>query len=208
MVLAGCGIHPGAAAVVESASISHDEVDDVALAVCSANLATSRDNNQPEPQLGSRGARQVALQILIETQLSRQFGEHEGVEADPNQVSQAIAQNEPVLNLIPPDQRETFREALRDYAEGQLIVLQVGQDSLGGQATDEEAIQRGMRLRRDYVKTLDVEIDPRYGTFEEGRYTRGIPALSVPASDRAKAGSLEDPSPTFVAELPDTQQCS
>ena len=41
-MLAGCGVHPGAAAVVGSDEISTSEVDDVAVAVCSANLASAR----------------------------------------------------------------------------------------------------------------------------------------------------------------------
>lgn len=206
-VLAGCGLHPGAAAVVESQTISHDRVDEIATAVCTANVATSRMSNQPPATLPMRGARQVALQILLETELSHQFGEHEGVEATPQEVSQAVAQNEAGLNLLPPDQRATFREALRDYTEGQLIVRDIGQEALPGQASQQQAIEEGMRLRGEFVQTLDVEVDPRYGRFDEGRYQLGGTELSVPASAFARAGAREEPGDAFVAQLPDSQQC-
>lgn len=207
-VLAGCGLHPGAAAVVESTTISHDEVDDVALAVCSANLATARASNQPLPTLPSRAAREVALSILLDTELSQRFGEEQGVQANAQQVSQAVAQNETGLAMLPEDQREDFRTALRDYAEGQLMLIEVGRESLGSRVSDDEAIAEGARLRAEYVAGLDVEVDPRFGRFEEGMFQRGGSALSVAASDSARAGDTDEPDPGFVATLPASQQCS
>lgn len=206
-VLAGCGLHPGAAIVVGSTTISHDEVDDVALAVCSANLATARASNQPLPTLPSRGAREVAVSILLDTELSQRFGESQGVEANAQQVSQAVAQNENGLALLPEDQREDFRTALREYAEGQLMLIEVGRESLGRNASEDEALAEGVRLRNEYVDGLDVEVDPRYGRFEDGTFKRGGTSLSVPASDRAQAGDQDQPDEGFVAELPASQQC-
>ncbi len=207
-VLAGCGLHPGAAAVVGSSTISHDEVDDVALAVCSANLSSSELTGQPARALPSRGAREVALQILLETELSQQFGEHEGVEANPQQVSQALAQNDSAIGMLPEDRREDFRNALQEYAEGQLMLIEVGKESLGGEVSDDEAVAEGTRLRNEYVDTLDVEVDPRYGRFEDGAFKRGGTSLSVPASDRARAGDRAQPNDAFVTSLPASQQCS
>jgi hypothetical protein len=207
-VLAGCGLHPGAAAVVGSETISHEQVDDVALAVCSARLAQAKVSGQGQPTLPTRGAREVALQILLESELSQQFAEHEGVEANQQQVSQAAAQNETGLAMLPADQRADFREALRDYTEGQLVLIQVGRDSLGDDVSDQEALAEGNRLRAQYVDTLDVEIDPRYGRFENGTYKRGGTSLSVAASREARAGDRAEPGTAFVADLPASQQCS
>jgi hypothetical protein len=56
-LLAGCGVvHPGAAAVVGSDTIPDHRVDDVAVAVCSANLASARASNAALPTLPTRGA--------------------------------------------------------------------------------------------------------------------------------------------------------
>jgi hypothetical protein len=163
---------------------------------------------QPSRALPTRGAREVALQILLETELSQQFGEHEGVEANPQQVSQALAQNESALAMLPEDRREDFSNALQEYAEGQLMLIEVGKESLGGEVSDDEAVAEGTRLRNEYVDTLDVEVDPRYGRFEDGTFKRGGTSLSVPASDRARAGDRAQPNDAFVTSLPASQQCS
>jgi len=205
--LAGCGLTPGTAAVVESTTITHEQVDDVALAVCSANLASAEAGGQPAPTLATRGAREVALQILVESELSQQFGAAEGVEASRQQISQAVAQNESGIAMLPEEQQEDFRGALRDYAEGQLILIEVGRASLGGEVADAEAIAEGSRLRGEFVESLHVEIDPRYGRFEEGTFQRGGTSLSVPASAEALAGSQAQPGDAFVAALPASQQC-
>jgi hypothetical protein len=207
MVLGGCGLHPGTAAVVESTTISHDRVDEVAEAVCSANLASARASNQPLPTLATRGAREVAVQILVETELSKQFGEAEGVEPNRRDVSQAVAQNETGIAMLPEQQQETFRTALREYAEAQLILIEVGRKSLGGQVPDDQAIAEGSRLRNEFVGTLDVEVDPRYGHFEEGAFRRGGTSLSVPASQQALQGSRPQPDEAYAAALPASQQC-
>ena len=96
---------------------------------------------------------------------------------------------------------------IRDYAEGQLILIEVGRASLGGEVADEEAIAEGNRLRGEFVESLHVEIDPRYGRFEEGTFQRGGTSLSVPASAEALAGSQAQPGDAFVAALPASQQC-
>ena len=205
--LAGCGLTPGAAAVVESSRISHDRVDDVAVAVCSANLASAQASGQPAPSLATRGAREIALQILLETELAQQFGEHEDLEPDQQQVSEAVAQNEAGIGLLPEGQREDFRTALREYTESQLIVVEAGRQALGPDAAVEEAAAKGNELLGEFVQTLDVEIDPRYGRFEDGRFKRAGTSLSVPASREARAGSKRAPGDAFVAALPASQQC-
>ncbi|HLN78576.1 MAG TPA: hypothetical protein VK204_16140 [Nocardioidaceae bacterium] len=207
-LLAGCGVHPGAAAVVGSDEISTSEVDDVAVAVCSANLASARASNATLPTLPTRGARQLAMQILLEGELSRQFGEHEGVSANQQQVSQALAQNEQGFAMLPADQRDDFKNALKQYAEGQLILLEIGKQKLGKDASDNDAINEGKRLRDEYVKSLDVQIDPRFGRFENGAFKPGGTSLSVAQSSTARAGDRAKPADAFVAGLPSSQQCS
>lgn len=205
--LAGCGLTPGTAAVVESSTISHDRVDDVAVAVCSANLASAEASGQPAPSLATRGAREIALQILLETEIWHQFGEHEGVEANQQQVSEAVAQNETGIALLPKAQQEDFRTALRDYTEGQFILVEAGRQALGPDAGIEESAAKGGELLGEFVQTLDVEVDPRYGRFEDGQFKRGGTSLSVPASREARAGAKREPGDAFVGALPASQQC-
>ncbi len=206
-LLAGCGIHPGSAVVVGSQSISHQEVDDVATAVCAAQVAQAKVSGQQAQPLGMRGAREFAVQILLESELSRQFGAHEGVKPDQQQVSQALAQNEASIATLPEDEQQDFRNALRHYLEGQLMLIEVGRDSLGGSPSDDEAIAEGTRLRNQYVDSLDVEVDPRYGSFVKGAFKRGGTSLSVPASKEAKAAEFDQPDASYLGTLPASQQC-
>ena len=208
-VMSGCaGMYPGAAAVAGSETITHDEVDDLARAVCSANIASAQLSGQPAPTLASRAARETALQILIETELSQQFGARRGVEASQRQVSQAIAGSENGIAMLPTEQRADFRTALRAYTEGQLMLIEVGRRALGPAASDEQAIAEGRRQRSMFVDTIDVEVDPRYGRYEDQRFKPGGTSLSVPASAEARAAERAQPSPTYVASLPASQQCS
>ncbi len=208
MALTGCaGMHPGSAAVVDSSTISHDKVDRVAEALCAANISSAEAQGQPAPVLASRGAREAALQILLDSELSRMFGEEVGVSASPQQVSQAVAANAQSIALLPEDQKDNFRDALEEFATGQLILIEIGRRSLGPGASDDQAIAEGQRLRQEFVEGLEVEIDPRFGTFEEASFKRGGTSLSVPASERARAGDRAQPSDAWVSELPATQQC-
>jgi hypothetical protein len=207
-VLAGCGLHPGAAAVVGSETISHERVDDIAVAVCRANVAGAEASGQAMPPLPSRGARELAVEILVETELTHQLGQREGVEADKQAVAQAVAQNESGLAALDPQQQEDLRSALRDYAEGQFMLIELGRQTLGAQVGEQEAIAEGQRLLAEYAATVDVEVDPRYGRFEDGAFQRGGTSLSVPASETAKQGDQARPSDTYIAELPASQLCS
>lgn len=206
-LLAGCGTHPGAAAVVGSDTISQEEVDDVAQAVCAANLATAKAQNQPLPRLATRGAREVALQMLLDAELSHQFAETKDVTANPQQVSQALASNEAGFALMPAQEREDLRNALRGFVEGQLMLMEIGRQSLGADTSQDEAIAEGSRLRDQYVKELDVEVDPRYGSYQNGALTRGDEQLSVAQSTTARAGDKAQPDQGFVEALPASQKC-
>lgn len=206
-LLAGCGIHPGSAVVVGSTSISHETVDDVADAMCESQLAQARAQGQQPQALGMRGAREVAVQLLLDSELSQQLGEHEGATADQQRLSQTLAQAEAGAGALPEEQREVFLDALRQYVEGQLMLIEIGRESLGGNPADDQAIEEGTRLRTQYVSSLDVEVDPRYGRYEDGTFERGGTALSVPAPDEAKAADFQQPDGSYIGTLPESQQC-
>ena len=211
VVLTGCaGLHPGSALVVGSQTVTHGSVDDLAAALCSANVAQAQ--GQVAPALPTRGARESAVQILLDTALSQQFGAEAGVEPNQQQVSQALTQNEQGVALLPEDQQEGFRVVLKEYAEGQLMLIEAGRQSLEDndvtEISDDQALAEGQRLRTEFVAGLDVEVDPRYGSFVRGTIQPGTSSLSVPASDEAMAGTRAEPGPAFVSALPASQKCS
>lgn len=209
LVLSACELRPGVAAEVGDRTISKEQVEDVAAALCAANLTPGPGGQTP--QLPSAGARAGALQVLLDAELARQFGEAEGVSADPRQVSAALAQNEPGIAALPEDRQDAFRDTLRVFTEGQLMLIEVGQRSLLADGTTEftedDAFAEGRRLQLEYVEGLDVTVDPRFGAFTEGQLVPGTPSLSVAQSEFAvAAGAGNDPS--FAAQLPASQLCS
>lgn len=214
LTLTGCGaLQPGVAATVGSATITHDEVDRVARALCSANTSGAAAQNQPAPELATAGARQAALQVLVESELSRMFGESEGVEPNDQEVSAAVAQNEAGIALLPESQRGDFRDALQQYTEGLLTLTEIGKESLaeqgqGGQVPDDAALSEGTRLRAEWASNVDVKLDPRYGSYSEGTIKPGDRALSVATSEDARAATAAEPPPGWVQSLPASQKCA
>lgn len=212
MALAGCGLTPGAAAVVGDETITTEEVDDAAQALCAANIAGAEARGQTAPQLASRGARQGALQVLIESELTHQFAASRGVEANQQQVSQAIEANQFGLSQIPAAEREDFEELLRGFAESQAMLVEIGRASLAeqGQAepTDQEATAEALRLRQQWAADHgQVEVAPKYGDYVEGNLQPDGGSLSIPVSERAREGAKADPSGSWVAGLPASQKC-
>ena len=209
-VLSACQVHPGAAAVVGDQEISTQRVDAVAQALCSANRGASQ-SGQPASDLPSRGARQGALRVLIDSALAEQFGQAKGVHPDQEQVSAALAQNAEGISALPAGEQEAFRAALKEYAEGQLMVIEAGRQSLIAQGksspTDEEALAEGEKLRTAFAKDIEVDVDPRYGTYSNGNLRAASGSLSIPVSARAFDGQSSDPSAAWVASLPTAQKC-
>jgi hypothetical protein len=196
LALSACSAHPGAAAVVGSDTISESRVDDVALALCSAQTASQTGASQ---DLAGRAARQGALAVLINGKLSKQYGDANGLEPDQSQVSAAV---------------DAFSDTLREYAEGQLVVAAAGTDELrkrgAKSVTQEQALAAGTKLRDTWVrKHVKVKVDPRFGRFTQAgtlAFTSG--SLSSPVSDQAAAGAKQQPASTWVSTLPTTQKCS
>jgi hypothetical protein len=209
LALSGCGLHPGAAAVVGDTTITGAEVDDAAAALCSANITGAKAQGQPAPDLASRGARQAAVQLLVDTELSHQFGEEKGVDPARSQVSAALQQNQQTLDQLPASRQPAFEDLLRSYAEGQLMLIEIGRQSLADSSADDNAaLSEGTKLRNKWAKSVDVEVDPRYGTYDQGTLTPASGSLSVPVSQRATAGANADPAAGWVAGLPMSQKCA
>ena len=212
-VLTGCGAYPGAAAVVGEERISTDTVDDAAAALCSSTVSAAAAQGQPRPDLPSRGARSAAIQLLLDNELSRQFGEAEGIRVDQEAVSAALAQSAGQINLLPQPERADFRALFKGFQESQSILDQAGTASLAeqgnGNPAPEEASAEGMRLRNEWAtkQGIEVEVDPRFGEYANGTVTPKNGSLSIAASDRARQGASEEPGQAWTAGLPMSQKC-
>jgi hypothetical protein len=210
LVLSACSVHPGVAAVVGHDSITDSRVDQVAGALCSAQAGAATSGQQG---LASRAARQGALDVLINADLSRQYGASQGVEPDAKQVAAALAAQEKNISALPTKDREPFRQTLHDYAEGQLMLIEIGRRQLTAQGkqnvSDQQAVSAGTALRNKWAaKHADISVDPRYGEFAKGSLQGKSGSLSVAQSSRAEDGDSPDPSAGWVASLPAAQKCS
>ncbi|QNN51605.1 SurA N-terminal domain-containing protein [Nocardioides mesophilus] len=210
--LAGCGMHPGAAAVVNGSEVSEGRVDDAAVALCSANITGAAAQGQQVPVLPLRGARQAALQLIVESKLAEQFAAEKGITVDQSQVSQFVEQNQQGIAALPEAQRQDFRDLLTGYRTAQLIFIAAGKESLASQgnprASDDQAEAEGRKVFSAWAKDADVEVDPRFGDYTDGSLVPASGSLSIPVSASAKAGAAAEPSDAWKAGLPVSQRCS
>jgi hypothetical protein len=211
VLMTACSTHPGSAAVVGSESITDAKVDEVALALCAAQAGGGSGQQQPQ-DLASRAARQGALDVLINSTLSRQYGESQGVEPDQEQVSAALSANAQNIAGLPGEHRSAFKETLRAYAEGQLMLIELGRRQLAksgtANATEEQAVAEGTKLRNAWAaKHADVSVDPRFGEYSKNALLSKSGSLSVATSKSATDGGSPDPSPGWIASLPASQKC-
>jgi len=181
--------------------------------VASALCAAQRGGQSGGQDLASRGARQGALDVLINSALSRQYGASQGVQPDQEQVSAALAANAQNISGLPPEHRQDFKDTLREYAEGQLMLIEVGRRELAKSgtknATEQQAVSEGTKLRNAWAaKNAEVTVDPRFGEYRKNALLPKSGSLSVAASQSATDGDSPDPSPGWVASLPANQKCS
>ena len=209
LALSACSAHPGSAAVVGDESISDSRVDDVASALCAAQ-GGGQSGGQA---LAARGARQGALDVLINSSLSRQYVASQGVQPDQEQVSAALAANAQNISGLPAEHRQDFKDTLREYAEGQLMLIDIGRRELAKSgtrnATEQQAVSEGTKLRNAWAaKNAEVTVDPRFGEYSKNALLPKSGSLSVAASKSATDGGSPDPSPGWIAALPASQKCS
>ena len=207
--LTACTAHPGAAAEVGSDRISDGHLDQVASALCSAQNIQS---GIPQP-LSSRAARQGALSVLVNSELSLQYGRAKGIEPSQQQVSGAVAANQQTLNSLPTAEQAAFEDTLRKYSEAQLIAIEAGKRALASKGTTIPSAQQALTAGQQVVQAwarrhVDVSVDPRYGRFVDGALQPASGSLSVAASSQAVAGASANPGQSWVSSLPANQKCS
>jgi hypothetical protein len=210
MALAGCSaLSPGVAADVDGHTFSTADVDDLADALCAVNAAQPSEG---AAEISGRQVRGAALNRLIQVQLAEQLGEEEGLRPDEGTVAQQLKGVEDQLADVPDDQLAAFMDSYAEYVRGADVVTQLGRRSLEEQGQenvdDTAALAAGSALLQEYAQDADVEVDPRFGSFEDGQVVPGDGSLSVPVSASAVDGVAPEPPPGFVSGLPPTQKCA
>jgi hypothetical protein len=207
LLLSSCGGNaPGVAATVEGDRITDEKVDEFAQVLCSLGGLPGGESGTP-----TRTARFSSLQILVANELADDI-------ADVDDVDQAgVALTVESLNAgretVPEEVRDTFDEVVQEFAVAQQAILELGRESLeegegdAAAINEEAAFAEGDRLRAEYAAEADIEVDPRFGTVEDGVVKPADGSLSVPVSELAVQGSAEQVEDGFATLLPATQKC-
>ena len=157
LVVSGCGTHPGAAAVVDGQRISENEV---ARAIEDFTAVTGQPVDAP-----------MMLGTLIVAPIMVDVAAQHGVAASDAEAA-ALLDEQAQLN---------DREAPEDYSQGvlQVATMTIVQQGLA-QASDPEGVVNEITER---INSADVEVSPRYGTFDPSGgqiATEPLPWIAAP----------------------------
>jgi hypothetical protein len=210
LLLSSCGNGaPGVAAAVGDSRISDQEVDDFAKVLCSLGAVQGTEAGTP-----TRSARFRSLQILLGDELAEDMTDTST--ADKRTVNAILTQMNATRDTVPSSLTSTYDQVAKQFAQAQTAMIELGRASLIKQGkspakiTDDAAYAEGDRLRTEYAKSQDIDVDPRYGVIEDGRLRPSDGSLSVPVSDLARKGtaSVTTPDGSVVGQLPPSQKCS
>lgn len=189
--LTACGtelapeIHPGAAAVVDGSTISLEEVDELALELCSVDRPAREASGQPAALGFYRG---LAVQNLTDYELARQYADAHGLEPGP-EFARRLQQAE-----------QQFRE--QGAPQGAADVLVAFQERAGYRDAILEATGDPRAAEADFnawVEGVDVAVDPRFGSVDMASGGYSPPeGLSV---------RVTEPAPQDAVGLPADQRC-
>ena len=207
LLLSSCGATgPGVAASVEGDEITEEQVDGFAKVLCSLDGALPiTASGTPTSQ-----ARYRSLQILIANELAAEVADVEG--ADPAGVDAIMQQLAAQRESVPESLRDTFDDVALEFARAETAIAELGSESLADRGKPAEvgsqrAYAEGERLRAEYAATADIEIDPRFGTLEDGVLLPADGSLSVPVSDEAVDAADPELVDDHVGQLPASQKC-
>ena len=209
LLLTGCGeITPGTAAVVNGARITTDDVQQLTRAQCVLRKQFAKSGEAPAAS-ASR-VRQESLGLLLDTELNKQFGKSEGIEADKALAQALFRQVSPFFEPLPEKDRNVFHEVFGDWAEGRAILAQVGGEATGQQPSPEnleQVMNAGLLARDKWQKKADIKTDPSFAPGKDGFPGGGDGSVSRASSDFAKSAAAPEQDPKWVTGLPASQRC-
>ena len=211
LLLSGCGnVPPGTAAVVDGTKISRSDVTELAKAQCAAITEAAKSGQEQSQATPRKQVVQQALTLLMDIELSLQYGETEDVAPRPEQVAATYAQIDPLIKTLPDKYQDFMQSVFQRWAQGRDILTQVGEKKTGQQpdANNAEALlEAGYQEREPWVQKVDIETDPRYGPAGIGWPGGADPSVSKASSDFAKDATKAQPDAAWVSTLPSDQKC-
>ncbi len=209
LLVSGCsGLTPGTAATVNGTRITNDEVDDLAAAQCAAAERAAKSGNSTTMAIAR--VKQQSLGLLMDTQLTLQYADKEGITPDKSLSKGFYGQLEPGITPLSGKPRTVLTDVFQDWAKGRAVLVQVGSKATGEApsfANLDQLTNAGLQARDAWLKKADLEVDPRYGPTKEGFPGGSEGSVSRASSDFAKSATAVKSDPQFVTSLPASQKC-
>ncbi|HEX6151427.1 hypothetical protein [Nocardioides sp.] len=206
LTLTGCGaLRPGTAVEVGDERITTSRVDEVTTDFCRA--IEPQLEQQAESIQNSFLRSYVAGTLALRT-AAEQLAEEHGVEADSEDYLNAVSELRRGLQTVPEEVREAVIEIETASAYVEAVQLAVGEAVLEGGGDDEEIAAAGREEFDAWITKQDVQFDPSLNTeIKDGAFTISDQAVSFAVSERAKAGSAEQPNAVAARQLTIAQRC-
>jgi hypothetical protein len=209
LLLTGCGqLDPGAAADVNGTRISDQQVTDLAEAQCTAADRAAK-GGQSTTMAVSR-VRAQSLGLLMDTELSLQYGKEEGIKPQKGLVDGFFNQLEQGIDPLPEKARTVLTDVFTKWAEGRAILVEAGSEATGQQVSFtnvDQLVAAGLKERDGFLREAEITTDPRYSPNKQGFPGGGDGSVSRPGSDFAKSAGAAQPDPEWVSGLPENQKC-
>lgn len=191
LMLTGCaGLRPGVAAEVGEETITIDRLDAFAEGLCAF-----------QPDESVTATRRLALRLLVRAHLAHEYASGFSSSVVPADIDETVRVNvAPAVESLSEDDREVFLDEVRDSIEGDLLAQQAALAGLGvaTQPTPEEVQNASNALYAEWSEEAGVELDPRFGTWQDANVSELSGSLSV----------LADPVAEPDPGLPGSRSCS
>jgi hypothetical protein len=211
LTLGGCGtLPPGTASVVGGTKISRSDVNELSDAQCAGITAAGKTQQGQSQETPRKQVVQQSLSLLMDTELSLQYAESEGVKPRPEQVAAAATATEAFIQTLPEKYHAFMHDFVERWAAGRDVMIQIGEKATGQTADANNAqdlLNAGMAKREPWLKTVDIDTDPRYGPAGIGWPGGADPSVSKAVSSFAKSAGKSQPDPAWVSALPAGQKC-
>lgn len=210
LLLSGCGqFTPGAASVVNGTRITNDQVNALSEAQCVLRGTLTKAGSAPATSAAR--VRQESLGLLMDAELSQQFGKAQKIAADKLLAAGFLSQVAPVFKPLPRKAREEFTSVFKEWSKGRAILVQVGAGTTGTKPTLQnldQLLDAGFKARDAFLKKSDIDTNPRYAPDKNGfPGGGGDGSVSKASSAFAKGSSAAELDAKWVTGLPASQKC-
>jgi hypothetical protein len=210
LLLSGCSeLTPGTASGVNGTKITNDQVDDLSEAQCDLRGTLTKAGSAPATSAAR--IKQESLGLLMDVELTRQFGKEESLTANKSLAAAFLGQVLPIFKPLPAEPRNEMTGVFTDWAKGRAILVEAGAAATGQQPTSEnieQLLNAGLKARDTWQKKIDIDTDPRYGPNKQGLPgAGGDGSVSKATSAFAKGSAATELDAKWVASLPAAQKC-